>query len=70
MSQVPECGKGNWLPMSSAIVAYNKYFTIHYAIATKRGRKESIPIHRFLKRGDAGQRWIEMKLARTLTCRF
>ena len=25
----------------------------------KRDRKESVPIHRFAKRGDTGQRWIE-----------
>ena len=27
--------------------------------ATKRGRKENVPIHLFPKRGHAGQRWIE-----------
>ena len=40
----------------------NKKYEIQCAgrgCTTKRGRKESVPIHRFPKRGDAGQRWIE-----------
>ena len=40
----------------------NKKYEIQCIVSgctTKRGRKESVPIHRFPKRGDAGQRWIE-----------
>ena len=40
----------------------NKENEIQYVVrecTTERGRKESVPIHQFPKRGDAGQRWIE-----------
>ena len=43
-------------------VIMNKKYEIQCAVrgcSNKRGRKESVPIHRFPKRGDAGQRWIE-----------
>ena len=40
----------------------NKKYEIQCAVrgcTTKRGRKESVLIHRFPKRGDSEQRWIE-----------
>ena len=40
----------------------NKKYEIQCAVrrcTTKRGRKESVPIHRFATRGNAGQQWIE-----------
>ena len=40
----------------------NSKYEIQCAVSgctSKRGRKESVPIHRFSNRGDAGQRWIE-----------
>ena len=43
-------------------VIINKKYEIQCAVrgcTTKRSRKENVPIHRFLKRGDAVQRWIE-----------
>ena len=42
----------------------NKKYEIQCAVrecTIKRDRKESVPIHRFPKRGDAGQRWIEAR---------
>ena len=43
-------------------VIMNKKYEIQCAVrrcTIKRGWKESVPIHRFPKRGDVGQRWIE-----------
>ena len=43
-------------------VIINKKYEIQCAVrgcTTKRGRKESVPNHRFPKRGNAGERWIE-----------
>ena len=39
----------------------DKKYVIQCAVrgcSTKKSQKESVPIHRFPERGDAGQRWI------------